>query len=595
MHVRIPRNGAPLSALALFVLILGPLGQGACGPRCGPGTRESGALCVPATETHAGDVTDTAGTTVPPDTSTELPELPTDPGTPTGLLCPVSAFQCPPLLVCRLGQCIVPPAVCVRDRDCPAERVCDTGACVSDCGDSNGACPSDRICVEGRCVSPPPICADVRDCPHIGDEMACADGRCVAHCGGPCSCVAGFVCRAGTCEPEGETCEFADDCGCIRGGARPCGEGHACGQSCGAAADCPAGEACLAGRCARPPTICGDDGDCPVEDGAALRCVFGACKRACADACDCRAPRHGDNGETCVQGYCALVGFTCETASDCSCKDGIRQTCGADETCTFGACTSACDCAGGLFCADGRCVAYPPGSCDSQHPCACGMPCTGWHGFGVCGCERQEDCEGGTVCDLATRRCTAPPASCEGKGDCPSPDHAATATSAPNSFCEGGACATCQVPFGACEGNDAACPSCDGHPMVCHPINQGFCSPQCRSGVDCYFTFGQGACDDGRCVPAAARSACDTPDDCPGVELAASGRFAFLACEGHRCVPEACIDSGDCAPYPSFDTVDPYVCRAGNCVAAPAVCATNADCPWPAGEPTSCEAPGVCR
>ncbi|MEZ4475576.1 MAG: hypothetical protein R3F60_33230 [bacterium] len=46
---------------------------------------------------------------------------------------------------------------CVEDYDCPADKVCRTGACAAAACTSDRACPPGRRCQSGKCAETPPV------------------------------------------------------------------------------------------------------------------------------------------------------------------------------------------------------------------------------------------------------------------------------------------------------------------------------------------------------------------------------------------------------------------------------------------------------
>lgn len=156
---------------------------------------------------------------------------------------------------CRVTGCAL-GAVCAGD-----------GRCV-EC-ETDGHCAAGFACRANRCEGAGPVCA-----PCAGDWQCAAGSRCqevaeggrvcVAGCGEGGACAAGFVCEAGSCQPDparlqgcfafnalGSTC--AVDTGCqargLEGGV--CAEGRCTLRCDGAGAVCPVGWACGGGVCER--------------------------------------------------------------------------------------------------------------------------------------------------------------------------------------------------------------------------------------------------------------------------------------------------------------------------------------------------------
>ena len=240
--------------------------------------------------------------------------------------------------------------------ECPADQVCQQGACVcapqclgrecgpDGCGGSCGACGADEACDDdGQCACVPdctgllcgPDHCGTTSCGDCPAGQACQDGACVCApqcagrqcgpdaCGGLCgTCEANEVCTNGVC-----VC--VPDCE-----GKQCGS-DGCGSTCGT---CDAGQYCLQWRCECEPQCqgrqCGSDacggscGFCPVGQP----CVDGhcVCTPACAgrecgpDGCSGTCGLCAD-GHACVEGQC-----TCQPSClnrDCG-DDGCGGTCG---------------------------------------------------------------------------------------------------------------------------------------------------------------------------------------------------------------------------------------------------------------------------
>ncbi len=171
------------------------------------------------------------------------------------------------------GAVVVMPApgsACVDSADCPTERVCKDGTCVT------------PECVEAEGMS---TCA----------ILTCLDG----------SCESLPSCSDGALGPA----ETDVDCG---GSCGPCALGRACVQ----AADCQDAD-CIAGLCVQPTCVDG----APNQDETDVDC---------GGSCAVCAVGHACSGDTdCASGTCGPDGLCAAP----SCADGVRNQTEADVDC----------------------------------------------------------------------------------------------------------------------------------------------------------------------------------------------------------------------------------------------------------------------
>jgi hypothetical protein len=126
---------------------------------------------------------------------------------------PCAGVKCPDSKqVCKNGQCQAPD-VCTVDKDCPNDKLCDRGKCVSPDCTADGDCKADEICVGGRCkVDSCKVqtcdkgkfcragkCVDSCAGVYCARGEKCVDGRCVADACADVTCNNGETCVNGTC------------------------------------------------------------------------------------------------------------------------------------------------------------------------------------------------------------------------------------------------------------------------------------------------------------------------------------------------------------------------------------------------------------
>ena len=174
-----------------------------------------------------------------------------------------------------------------------------------------------------------PPCASDSDC---FEGYVCEAGSCQPNTDGPCSvdgdCYADYVCRDGQCqEPGPSACTEDEDCE----GALVCVHGH-CTERPGCDEEapigsqgCPFGQICIFGRCIQD-TNCSSDEQCPADQ----HCYEGHCvldelpDYRCLDDTDCAT------GEECIDTWCEWVGLPDAGTPDASSEDaGVEDDGGA--------------------------------------------------------------------------------------------------------------------------------------------------------------------------------------------------------------------------------------------------------------------------
>ncbi|MEQ9499224.1 MAG: hypothetical protein RIT81_20240 [Deltaproteobacteria bacterium] len=277
-----------------------------------------------------------------------------------------------------LGACADPVEVeCRLNSDCPANELCDDGACVPECREDRD-CPTPQICQQSLCIDPGPstrLCARVTDC---GPAQTCVNGLCAAvsvqvRDGGP-----SMAPRDGGVSP-------------VDGGSPmglPYGAACARGSEC-ASTYCVGDAASMSGRCTIP---CTQDLDCTRPDtceevpGAGFFCASvnaglptGAiCPNGAPDCaggiCIARPSADPFCSERCSPLPACPPNFVCQPLPDG--MGGAEPVCIPGTGGGFGSsCTRAADCQTSLCVgvagsATGVCTTF----CD-QIPCPTGYTC----------------------------------------------------------------------------------------------------------------------------------------------------------------------------------------------------------------------------
>jgi len=313
---------------------------------------------------------------------------------------------CPRGRICEAGACVL---TCIE-----SQTVCD-GACRdlqtdrAHCGACATACTAGQVCAEGRCVVScgagftvcNGVCRDLRtDRNHCGgcgsaciSGQVCNEGVCEVSCSpGLSACTSG--CRdlqtdrlhCGACDracPAGQVCTNGACQVSCSGGLTNCAglcrdtsiDGNNCG-TCGRV--CPSGQVCSGGFCA---TTC----------GAPLLNCSGACvdprndPSACGGCTPCAATPNAPSpicrNSACELGTCNTGFGDCNRTYNDGCETNLRTSpdhcgacgnrCAAGLGCVNGACVVLCS--GGLTFCNGACVNTQT---DGNHCGACGRVCT---------------------------------------------------------------------------------------------------------------------------------------------------------------------------------------------------------------------------
>ena len=545
------------------------------------------------------------------------------------------------------GPCEAPPERCLNNRDCP-DGFCEcAGACGAPgvCAPRPDACPDvfDPVCgcdgntygndcerrASGTCKAHDGACELVQVCGGIRG-IPCPRGETCELPAGMC----GGADLEGRCVPQPDACPriYAPVCGCdgvtygndcerVRAGAAKDHDGECAPDACAENADCARGAYCNQrgcegdGVCAPRPDacilvfdpVCGCDGETYGNS-----CEAAAAGMNVAHDGPCVEPPQRCEGDAeCARGqFCECAGGICGGAGVCAdvprgCPDVFDPVCGCDgrsygndcERQTAGVCKEH----------DGECVdeAQPCAGnreCNAGQFCECGAGGCGVMGVceprpelcilifdPVCGCDGNtyaNDCErqrGGT-CQEHEGPCEAPPAECNGNGDCGRAQYCAAPA--------------CGEP-GVCQERPQACPDvfdpvcgCDGETYgnVCEAAavgvvvaHEGACPPpRCEGNADCDegdYCVCREACGAGVCDarPAACPDlfapvcGCDGQDYGNACEAAAAG-----TCVEHQgeceAVPEVCVGNGDCARGEYCATELAACGEEGVCRPRPAIC-----------------------
>jgi hypothetical protein len=499
----------------------------------------------------------------------------------------VGAYTCDGIGQCKPGvtELCLPyscdPATGTCLISCTENTQCSSGACdiaTGSCGQIGvGAhCASNDDCISGFCADG--VCCNV----------AC-QGACLA-CNLPGRLGTCWAIDAGMPDPRGV---------CADQGAASCGHDGTCNGSGGCARYAPgtvcAGETCSAGLYT-PPSTCSANGQCAAPDSRACApyvCNGTACFNTCATNDQCKTPSICDGTSSCGL---KSIGATCLAAAECGsgfCAQGI---------CCNSACSGACQsCA--LTNALGTCTSVPAGVADPQGTC---------HDIGAASCGTNGRCDGKGSCQKYSQGTTclgsscpsgttmfAPASTCDGAGNCVTPD----AISCFPYQCNGNVCvsscaadADCAVP-GTCIAGSCG-PKSNG--QVCATATEcssGFCSQGTCCATDCQatcqscaLTTSLGTCTNvingvadpqGTCRDA-GNASCGTDGFCNGAggcRLYAAG----TSCAAPACATgsstltsgRSCDGNGTCQAATTIACA-PYVCNGAT--ACKAACTMDADC-----------------
>jgi len=298
-------------------------------------------------------------------------------------LCKDTAKSCG-AYACGSDACKV---TCTASSDCSSGFYCKSGACVK-VEDLGVVCATGATCTTGNCV----------------DGVCCATSSCESGS----SCSVGPV--KGLCSKTlGVLCAVDEECG-----SGHCVDGVCCDSAC--AGQC---EAC---------DVAGSTGTCQpvagVPHGGRTRCSEGLdeCKALSCDGTardKCGAFAKGPT-TSCGRVTCAASTFTgkgsCDGKGECT---AATSTSCVPFACDLKGCLTSCatdgDCAAGFQCAGKTCEPRSAACSNDQlasidklgvsTPCApyrCGAD-------GACqkSCEASGECQGGAVCDGATKTCVA--------------------------------------------------------------------------------------------------------------------------------------------------------------------------------------------
>ncbi len=171
-----------------------------------------------------------------------------------------------------------PPAGCKYPSDCPTDKSCVNGQCVSTCTNT-GNCTVGTICQNGVCVPPPPQCTSDDQCPVNAPK--CANGQCTTTCQRDDQCPKGDYCYNGACIPD----------------TRPVTNCSSTDTSA-----CSAGQQCVDGFC---KYRCTDDVTCERIDDRIPYCgVDKVCRTQAEAHPQCTKPSDCRSGQSCINNVC---------------------------------------------------------------------------------------------------------------------------------------------------------------------------------------------------------------------------------------------------------------------------------------------------
>ncbi len=324
--------------------------------------------------------------------------------------------------------------------------------------------------------------------------------------------------------------------------------------------------------------------DCTQDDD----CVGlgGACSVAVCSACQCSVNPLAD-GTPCEDGDACTKGDACEQGA---CVAGAPRACDDGDPCTLDGCDPAVGCT--------HDPAPDGGPCDDGDACTAGDQCVGGECQGVAAvdCDDGEPCTDDT-CDAATGCAHAPATgpACDDGDPCTA-----------NDACVDGACTG--EPDPTC-GGTCTCATDDD----CVGAGEDPCQPAVCEGCQCVVT----SLADG--IPCEDGDLCTTGDTC---QAGACTSGPALDCDdANPCTVDGCSPAAGCFhdPAPNGTPCDDGMpcngedgCEDGQCLGAPCVCHTDANCPddgnpcngvpscgeqgeCVAGEPVVCAATSPCR
>jgi hypothetical protein len=485
---------------------------------------------------------------------------------------------------CTVGECggLFICLECVDGSDCDADEWCDTGIGVCSAPQADGAfCTSDRQCSSDRCEFF--VCQSCRTNEDCTETQYCdAFGGCQEKKFNGVGCLTNVECISDICRPAIPIGAFCVECigadGCDSDeycDNNPAPGDSACQPKKDIGAFCIADVECTSGNC--HATVCSECDaleDCAADEYCTLDLIApieSVCQQRAESGEGCAS-----NVE-CLSGNC--IGFTCvDTCSD-------HPECGDGRWCDgIGICQDELPngdaCIGDVECESGNC----------------------YLGFCVA-CDEQSDCSADTFCTLdplpGASACIDPKAIGE---VCVQPFECAS------DACLFGFCVACDSQDD-CSGNTFC--TLDPLPGASTCIATKSIGEICVQPFEC----ASGACFAGFCV------ACDSQDDCPGVDSFCSldpapGESACIStkpiggicaqnfeCESGNCwatVCSECNEHSDCAgdEYCTLDLTPPInstcepkkgineACLSGvECLADACVgfrcgeCGTDAQCP----------------
>ncbi|ETN60100.1 dumpy [Anopheles darlingi] len=487
-------------------------------------------------------------------------------------------------------QCYKPE--CTVDPDCPFDKACFNGKCLSPCTYGGTQCGQGASCLaqshRAVCICPPGtqgnpfvscvtgMCQYNEDC---ADEEACDRLNRVCRpvcdedtCARSAQCIARNHQASCECAPNTRGNPYVE---CVRDEVPE--------PECRMDSECRSQQACIRNRCVNPCTEltpCTSEQTCQVIDTLPLRTIICACKTDMlmdrSGSCrpivveECRTDDECPDTDRCVRGQCVTA-----------CRE---DRCGLNAQCTSGNHRAQCSCSPGYV---GNphieCLPEPrvitPKECAVDDDCAIDRACRNERCENPCA---EDGCGRGALCRVENHRarCTCPVTfTMDVNGNCVPPTEDLPRCRS-NSDCTRSETCVNELCTNPCNcGQNADCFVKDHYPVCsCRPgysgnAQTGCFKLECVSDAECP---NERQCSNGACVnPCLYQDPCAINAECYGDRHRAACR-CLPGMEGdpfERCRRVECHYDGECSKS--------LACRREQCVdlcARDSPCARNAQC-----------------